>query len=77
MNLHRFQSDPDLIYKFFLELKAYSSVVDALRAGGELTEEKSGLLEQLRSSLRISTERHKTEVRRALNNEILNTVANR
>ena len=34
------------------EVKAYSSVVDALRAGGELTEEKSSLLSLLRTSLR-------------------------
>ena len=49
--------------------------MDALRAGGDLNDERSELLTQLRTTFKISVDRHKAEVRRAVNNEILNTVA--
>ncbi len=59
---------------FYSELKAYSGVLDALRAGGVLTSRKSSFLADLRKILSISEDRHKAEVRRAINSEILNTV---
>jgi len=60
-----------------LECSAYSSVVDAFRAGGDLTEEKKASLLQLAKILNIPVERHKTEIRRAINDELLNTVSYR
>jgi len=60
-----------------LECTAYSSVVDAFRAGGDLTEEKKASLLELAKILNIPLERHKTEIRRAINDEILNTVTYR
>ncbi|KAG1651042.1 BRCA2-interacting transcriptional repressor EMSY [Nymphon striatum] len=60
-----------------LELEAYSSVISALRAQGELTKEKKKLLQELCSTLRyiIPTERHRAEIRRAVNDEKLYTIA--
>eukprot|EP00090_Calanus_glacialis_P014632 TRINITY_DN23461_c0_g1_i1.p1 TRINITY_DN23461_c0_g1~~TRINITY_DN23461_c0_g1_i1.p1 ORF type:complete len:869 (-),score=123.52 TRINITY_DN23461_c0_g1_i1:271-2877(-) len=60
-----------------LECSAYSSVVDAFRAGGDLTEEKKASLLELARILNIPVERHKTEIRRAVNDELLNTVSYR
>ena len=57
------------------ELAAYSGVVSALRAQGDLTKERRKTLTDLSSVLNISVERHKTEIRRALNDETLATVA--
>ncbi|PNF25978.1 hypothetical protein B7P43_G06364 [Cryptotermes secundus] len=58
-----------------LELEAYSSLVSALRAQGELSKEKRKLLQDLASTLNISMERHRAEVRRAVNDEKLATIA--
>ncbi|KAG1651045.1 BRCA2-interacting transcriptional repressor EMSY [Nymphon striatum] len=58
-----------------LELEAYSSVISALRAQGELTKEKKKLLQELCSTLSIPTERHRAEIRRAVNDEKLYTIA--
>lgn len=60
---------------FFSELEAYSSLVSALRAQGELSKEKRKLLQDLASTLNISMERHRAEVRRAVNDEKLATIA--
>ncbi|XP_030837330.1 uncharacterized protein LOC115922508 [Strongylocentrotus purpuratus] len=60
-----------------LELEAYSSVISAFRAQGDLTPEKKSLLRSVASTLSISTERHKAEVRRAVNDEKLTTIAER
>ncbi|XP_071509195.1 BRCA2-interacting transcriptional repressor EMSY-like [Diadema antillarum] len=60
-----------------LELEAYSSMVSAFRAQGDLSAEKKQLLRNVASTLGISTERHKAEVRRAVNDEKLTTVAER
>jgi hypothetical protein len=57
------------------ELKAFSGVVDALRAGGDLTEERAGVLGDLARLLHISHTRRNTEIRRALNTELLATIA--
>ncbi len=57
------------------ELKAFSGVVDALRAGGDLTEERAGVLGDLARLLHISHTRRNTEIRRALNSELLATIA--
>lgn len=58
-----------------LELEAYGSLVSALRAQGELSKEKRKLLQDLASALNISMERHRAEVRRAVNDEKLATIA--
>ncbi|XP_014681367.1 PREDICTED: protein EMSY-like [Priapulus caudatus] len=58
-----------------LELEAYSSFVSALRAQGDLSKEKKHLLEELCRVLSISSERHRAEVRRAVNDERLATIA--
>ncbi|XP_054610842.1 BRCA2-interacting transcriptional repressor EMSY [Dunckerocampus dactyliophorus] len=58
-----------------LELEAYASVISALRAQGDLTKDKKDLLGELTKILGISTERHRAEVRRAVNDERLCTIA--
>ncbi|KAK2509032.1 hypothetical protein MC885_017912, partial [Smutsia gigantea] len=54
---------------------AYAGVISALRAQGDLTKEKKDLLGELSKVLSISTERHRAEVRRAVNDERLTTIA--
>ena len=56
-------------------MEAYSSVVSALRAQGELTKERRKIMNDLSNVLNIPIERHKAEVRRAVNDELLNTIA--
>ncbi|GJQ70633.1 hypothetical protein Trydic_g23023 [Trypoxylus dichotomus] len=58
-----------------LELEAYAGLVSALRAQGPLNTEKMKLLKDTGSLLNISQDRHKAEVRRAVNDEKLNTIA--
>nr|XP_061818725.1 BRCA2-interacting transcriptional repressor EMSY-like isoform X1 [Nerophis lumbriciformis] len=58
-----------------LELEAYAGVISALRAQGDLTKDKKDLLGELTKILGISTERHRAEVRRAVNDERLCTIA--
>ncbi|XP_041352455.1 BRCA2-interacting transcriptional repressor EMSY-like isoform X2 [Gigantopelta aegis] len=58
-----------------IELEAYSSIITAFRAQGDLTKEKKSMLQDLQTVLSISTERHRAEVRRAVNDEKLATVA--
>ncbi|XP_062392431.1 BRCA2-interacting transcriptional repressor EMSY isoform X2 [Sardina pilchardus] len=58
-----------------LELEAYAGVISALRAQGDLTKDKKDLLGELTKVLSISTERHRAEVRRAVNDERLSTIA--
>uniref|UniRef100_A0A8C7MQ08 BRCA2-interacting transcriptional repressor EMSY n=1 Tax=Oncorhynchus kisutch TaxID=8019 RepID=A0A8C7MQ08_ONCKI len=57
-----------------LELEAYAGVISALRAQGDLTKDKKDLLGELTKVLSISTERHRAEVRRAVNDERLTTI---
>lgn len=59
-----------------MELEAYASVVSAFRAQGPLTAEKKSLLEDLCKLLVISQERHRAEVRRAVNEDLLSAIAN-
>ena len=59
------------------ECQAYSSLVDAYRAGGVLTEEKKTSLESVAALLNITGARHKAEIRRAVNDEVLNTISER
>ncbi|KFR05750.1 Protein EMSY, partial [Opisthocomus hoazin] len=59
------------------ELEAYAGVISALRAQGDLTKEKKDLLGELSKVLSISTERHRAEVRRAVNDERLTTIAHK
>uniref|UniRef100_A0A3Q4HCM9 BRCA2-interacting transcriptional repressor EMSY n=1 Tax=Neolamprologus brichardi TaxID=32507 RepID=A0A3Q4HCM9_NEOBR len=56
-------------------LEAYAGVISALRAQGDLTKDKKDLLGELTKILSISTERHRAEVRRAVNDERLTTIA--
>ncbi|CAK9813361.1 BRCA2-interacting transcriptional repressor EMSY [Anthophora plagiata] len=58
-----------------LELEAYGSMVSVLRAQGPFTSEKQRLLQELAKVLHISNERHRAEVRRAVNDEKLATIA--
>ncbi|PSN42864.1 hypothetical protein C0J52_16190 [Blattella germanica] len=58
-----------------LELEAYGSLVSALRAQGVLSKDKRKLLQDLAATLNISMERHRAEVRRAVNDEKLATIA--
>ncbi|XP_056644631.1 BRCA2-interacting transcriptional repressor EMSY isoform X1 [Diorhabda sublineata] len=58
-----------------LELEAYSCLVSALRAQGPLDADKRKLLKETGSALNITQERHKAEVRRAISDEKLNTIA--
>lgn len=60
---------------FYSELEAYSQLVSALRAQGSLNTDKRRLLKDTGSLLHINEERHKAEVRRAINDEKLNTIA--
>lgn len=60
-----------------MELEAYAGVISALRAQGDLTKEKKDLLGELSKVLSISTERHRAEVRRAVNDERLTTIAHK
>ncbi|XP_065645003.1 BRCA2-interacting transcriptional repressor EMSY isoform X3 [Hydra vulgaris] len=58
-----------------LELDAYSAVVTAFRAQGDVNRSKKCVLTDLANHLSISTERHRAEVRRVVNDERLNAVA--
>ncbi|TPP58752.1 BRCA2-interacting transcriptional repressor EMSY [Fasciola gigantica] len=58
-----------------LELEAYSKVVSVFRAQGSLTGTKRKVLYKLQRLLSITTDRHKAEVRRALNDEELITIS--
>ncbi|VDP73458.1 unnamed protein product [Echinostoma caproni] len=58
-----------------LELEAYSKVVSVFRAQGPLTGAKRKVLYKLQRLLSITTDRHKAEVRRALNDEELITIS--
>uniref|UniRef100_T1J4R7 Bromo domain-containing protein n=1 Tax=Strigamia maritima TaxID=126957 RepID=T1J4R7_STRMM len=58
-----------------LELEAYSAIVSAFRAQGDLSKDKKKILQDLCSVLSISTERHRAEIRRAVNDEHLSTIA--
>ncbi|XP_014215858.1 BRCA2-interacting transcriptional repressor EMSY [Copidosoma floridanum] len=62
-------------YLRYLELDAYAKMVSALRAQGPLTEEKQKLLGELAHALHIPSERHKAEVRRAVNDDKLALIA--
>lgn len=50
-------------------------MVSALRAQGEFNVNKKKLLQDLASALNISWERHQAELRRAVNDEKLTTIA--
>nr|XP_050853917.1 BRCA2-interacting transcriptional repressor EMSY isoform X1 [Vespula vulgaris] len=59
----------------YLELDAYGNMVSVLRAQGPLTSNKQRLLQELAKILHISNERHRAEVRRAVNDEKLTMIA--
>lgn len=50
-------------------------MVDVLRAQGHFSSEKKKLLADVAAALSIPLERHKAEVRRAVNDETLNSIA--
>ncbi|CAB3992276.1 BRCA2-interacting transcriptional repressor EMSY-like isoform X1 [Paramuricea clavata] len=58
-----------------IELEAYSALVTALRAQGELDRRKKRLLRELGEQLSISTERHRAEIRRAISDDRLSMIA--
>ncbi|GFO11518.1 chromosome 11 open reading frame 30 [Plakobranchus ocellatus] len=58
-----------------LELEAYASIISVFRAQGDLSKDKKSILQDLQQTLSISTERHRAEVRRAVNDEKLATIA--
>ena len=58
-----------------IELEAYSALVTALRAQGELDRRKKRLLRDLGEQLSISTERHRAEIRRAISDDRLSMIA--
>ncbi|KAF8563568.1 hypothetical protein P879_11315 [Paragonimus westermani] len=58
-----------------LELEAYGKLVSVFRAQGVLTSEKRRFLHKLQRFLSVSSDRHKAEVRRALNDEELATIS--
>ncbi|XP_059177445.1 BRCA2-interacting transcriptional repressor EMSY-like isoform X2 [Physella acuta] len=58
-----------------LELEAYASIISVFRAQGDLSKDKKKILQDLQQTLSISTERHRAEVRRAINDEKLATIA--
>jgi len=62
---HKNGSLPTPSLKRQLELGAYASIITAFRSQGELTWKKETVLQELRSILKISDERHRIEVKRA------------
>nr|CDS28354.1 protein EMSY [Hymenolepis microstoma] len=57
------------------EIEAYSKVVSAFRAQGLFTSEKKSVLSDLRRLLNICGDRHRAEVRRAVNDDELATIS--
>lgn len=57
------------------ESDAYGSIVSVLRAQGPFTNDKQKLLQELAKVLHISNERHRSEVRRVVNDDMLATIA--
>jgi hypothetical protein len=55
----------------YVELTAYSTVLTAFRAQGELTWRKEKILQELRDVLRIPEERHRLELARVLSEAAL------
>lgn len=58
-----------------LELEAYAAVISALRAQGDLSKEKKALLAEICACFGIGEDRYKAEIRRAVNDEKLSTIA--
>jgi hypothetical protein len=73
MNMMCHELTPFECEKFLrnLELEAYAAIVSVFCAQGDLTEKKLGVLQQLQVLLRIPVERHRAELRRALNDDRL------
>ena len=64
-----------VIFILVSELDAYANMVSVLRAQGPFTEDKKKLLKELASVLHISNERHRAEIRRAVNDDKLSVIA--
>ena len=62
-------------HSFVLGVNTYSQIVSAFRAQGDLTDEKLTILPVLQNALGISRERHTAEVKRALYDEQLASIA--
>jgi hypothetical protein len=58
-----------------LETEAYSAIISAFRAQGELTWRKDRVLQELRILLRIPEEKQRLELIRVANDEALNEIA--
>jgi hypothetical protein len=59
------------------QLQTYASCISVLRAQGPLTKDKRLAIDNLRHIFHIKTDRHKAEVRRAVNDELLTTISER
>lgn len=62
--LSRAFHSPVCLVVVHVELKAYAAVLNALRAQGELSWKKEGVLQDLRLLLHITEERHRLELQR-------------
>ena len=59
----------------FTEVETYACVMNTFRAQGSLSQQKLNLLADLRNLLKIGQDRHRAETRRATNDELLSTIA--
>lgn len=59
----------------FVELEAYSNMVNVFRAQGALEDNRKKLLQELRAVLHITQDRHSAEARRVSNDQLLATIA--
>lgn len=75
MSLFHIKTIPKKCSNIFPELEAYASLVSALRAQGSLNQVKRKILKETSIILNISNDRHKAEVRRAISDERLQTIA--
>ena len=64
-------------FSLIAELQTYASCISVLRAQGPLTKDKRLAIDNLRHIFHIKTDRHKAEVRRAVNDELLTTISER
>lgn len=59
------------------ELETYGSIISTFRAHGLLDQKRLNILSELREILKIDQDRHRSETRRATNDEHLTTIADK